>query len=83
MGPGRTCWILLRELTSVIVKLLSVIIERLWWLGEVPDAKGKANVTTIIRKGESEELWAHQPHGSLQERDDAGFRGRYYKGIRT
>lgn len=56
MGPGTTCWILLRELTSVIVKLLSVIIERLWWFGEVPDAQGKANVTTIIRKGESEEL---------------------------
>ena len=61
MGPARTHWKLLRELASVILKLLSVITERLWWLEEVPDAWRKANVTAIIRKGKSEELWAHQP----------------------
>ena len=38
MGPDRTHWRLLRELASVILKLLSVITERLWWLEEVPDA---------------------------------------------
>lgn len=83
MGPGRTHWMLLRGLTSVIMKLLSVVIERLWWLGEVPDAQGKANVTAIIRKGESEELQAYQTHSSLQVRDGAGFHGRYFKGLRT
>lgn len=30
MEPDRTHWRLLRELASVIMKLLSVIIERLW-----------------------------------------------------
>ncbi|KAK4830814.1 hypothetical protein QYF61_013743 [Mycteria americana] len=80
-GPDRTHWRLLRELTSVIMKLLSVITERLWWLEEVPDAWRKANVSAVIRKGKSEELRAHEPHTSLQESDGAGSHGSLEEGV--
>lgn len=43
----------------------------------------RQTLTIVIRKGETEELRAHQPHGSFQESDGAGFRGRYFKGVRT
>jgi len=74
MRSDRTRWRLLRELPSVILKMLSVVIERLWWLEEVPDAWRKASVATIIRK----ELQAHQPHTSLQESDGACSHGRCF-----
>lgn len=79
IGPDRTHWMLLRELASAIMKLLSVIIERLWWLEEVPYAWRKANVTAVIRTGKNEELQSHQLHTSLQESDSPGSHERYFK----
>lgn len=41
---------LLRELTNVIVRLLSVIFERSQWSGEVPDDLKKARITPFFKK---------------------------------
>jgi len=41
----------LRELTDVIAEPLSIIFERSWRTGEVPEDCRKANVTSILKKG--------------------------------
>lgn len=42
----------LRGLADVIARSLSVIFERLWQLGEVPNDWRKANATSVFKKGD-------------------------------
>ncbi|GAB0176464.1 mitochondrial enolase superfamily member 1 [Grus japonensis] len=46
----------LRELADVIAMPLSVIFERSWRTGEVPEDWRKANVTLVFKKGKKEDL---------------------------
>jgi len=53
----------LRELADVIAEPLSVIFERSWRTGEVPEDWRKSSVTPIFKKeGGPRELQAGQPH---------------------
>lgn len=56
MHPG-----VLRELTDVIVRPLSIIFEKLWQSAEVPENWKKANVTSIFRKGKKDHLGNYRP----------------------
>lgn len=44
----------LRELTGVIVKPLSIISERSWRMGEVPKDWSKANITLVFKRDKEE-----------------------------
>jgi len=55
MGPDGMQPRVLRELGDVITELLSIIFERSWWTGEVPEDWRKANVTPIIKTGKKED----------------------------
>lgn len=80
MGPDRPHWKLLRDLAHVTQKLLRLIFESPWWLGEVPGAWRKANnAAAIFRKVRKEEPEAHQPHSRGWESGSAGFHGRYFR----
>lgn len=46
---------MLKELTSIIWRPLSIIFERLWQLGEVPDGWDRPNITSIFRKDKKED----------------------------
>lgn len=37
-------------LAGVMERVLSIILERLWWLGEISDSWEKANVTSVFKK---------------------------------
>jgi len=54
----------LRELADVIVEPLSIISERSWRTGEVPEDWKKANVTPVFKKGKKEDPGNYGP-GSL------------------
>ena len=45
----------MRELADVIAEPLSIIFERSWRTGEVPEDWRKANVTPIFKKGKKED----------------------------
>jgi len=45
----------LRELADVIAEPLSIIFERSWRTGEVPEDWRKANVTSVFKKGKKED----------------------------
>lgn len=42
---------MLRELTNVIVKATLVILEGLWYLGEISEDCEKANIISVFTKG--------------------------------
>jgi len=50
MGPDRMHTRVLRDLAEVIVEPLSIIFERSWRTGEVPEYWRKAIVTPIFKK---------------------------------
>jgi len=51
MGPDGMQPRVLRELADVIAELFSIIFERSWRTGEVPEDWRKANVTPVFKKG--------------------------------
>lgn len=38
-------------LAGVMERVLSVILERLWWLGKISDDSKKVNITPVFKKG--------------------------------
>uniref|UniRef100_A0A8C3C0J2 Reverse transcriptase domain-containing protein n=1 Tax=Cairina moschata TaxID=8855 RepID=A0A8C3C0J2_CAIMO len=61
MGPDGMHSRVLRELAEVIVKPLSIIFERFWRKGEVPEDWRIANVTLVFKKGKKEDLGKYRP----------------------
>jgi len=52
---------MLRELADVIAEPLSIIFERSWRTGEVPEDGRKASVTPIFKKGKKEDPENYRP----------------------
>jgi len=61
MGPDEMHPQVLRELADVIVEPPSIIFERSWRTGEVPEDWRKANVTPIFKKGKKEDSGNYRP----------------------
>ncbi|KFV85311.1 RNA-directed DNA polymerase from mobile element jockey, partial [Struthio camelus australis] len=61
MGPDGRHPRVLRELADVIARPLSIIFERSWQLGEVPEDWKKANVMPVFKKGKKEEPGNYRP----------------------
>ncbi|GAB0205620.1 mitochondrial enolase superfamily member 1 [Grus japonensis] len=55
MGPDGLHPQVLRELADVIARPLSIIFERSWKTGEVPEDWRKANVTPVFKKSKKED----------------------------
>ena len=51
MGPDGVHPRVLRELVEVVAEPLSIIFERSWTTGEVPEDWRIANVTPVFKKG--------------------------------
>jgi len=61
MGPEGMHPRVLRELADVIAEPLSIIFERSWRTGEVPEDWRKASVTPIFKKGKKEDSGNYRP----------------------
>jgi len=61
MGPDGMHPRVLRELADVIAELLSIIFERSWRTGEVPEDWRKASVTPVCKKGKNEDPGNYRP----------------------
>jgi len=61
MGPDGMHPRVLRELEDVIAEPLSIIFERSWRSGEVPENWRKANATPVFKKGKKEDPGNYRP----------------------
>ncbi|GAB0179869.1 mitochondrial enolase superfamily member 1 [Grus japonensis] len=61
MGPDGMHPQVLRELADVIARPLSIIFERSWRTGEVPEDWRKAYVTPVFKKGKKEDPGSYRP----------------------
>ncbi|KFV88850.1 hypothetical protein N308_13788, partial [Struthio camelus australis] len=61
MGPDGMHPRVLRELVDVIARPLSILLERSWRSGEVPEDWQKASVTPVFQKGKREEPGNYRP----------------------
>uniref|UniRef100_A0A8C2SUF7 Reverse transcriptase domain-containing protein n=1 Tax=Coturnix japonica TaxID=93934 RepID=A0A8C2SUF7_COTJA len=61
MGPDGVHPRVLKELAEVVAEPLSIIFEKLWLSGEVPDDWRKGHVTPIYKKGSREDLGNYRP----------------------
>ncbi|KFQ45312.1 RNA-directed DNA polymerase from mobile element jockey, partial [Nestor notabilis] len=61
MGPDEIHPRVLKELVNEVSKPLSIIFEKSWLAGEVPDDGKKGNVTPIVKKGKVEDLGNYRP----------------------
>jgi len=55
MGPNGMHPRVLKELAEVIAEPISIIFERPWRIGEVPEDWRKVNVTPVLKKGKKED----------------------------
>ncbi|TRZ17143.1 hypothetical protein HGM15179_009967 [Zosterops borbonicus] len=55
MGPDRMHSEVLREQADIIARTFTIMFERPWRSGEVPEDWKKANVTLVIKKGKKED----------------------------
>ena len=60
MGPDGVHPRVLRELAEIIAEPLSIIFERSWITGEVPEDWRIANVTPVFKKGKKEDPGNHR-----------------------
>ncbi|KGL78536.1 RNA-directed DNA polymerase from mobile element jockey, partial [Tinamus guttatus] len=61
MGPEGMHPRVLRELVDVIAKTLSIIFERSWRTGEMPQDWKKANVRPVFKYGKKEDPGNYRP----------------------
>ncbi|GAB0203450.1 mitochondrial enolase superfamily member 1 [Grus japonensis] len=61
MGPDNIHPRVLREVADIIVRPLSIIFEKSWRSGDIPEDWKKANVTLIYKKGLKEDPGNYRP----------------------
>ncbi|KFP75729.1 hypothetical protein N310_03593, partial [Acanthisitta chloris] len=61
MGPDEINPQVLRELANEVAKPLSIIFQKSWQSGEVPDDWKKGNIIPIFKKGKAEKPGNYRP----------------------